>query len=384
MKILQVIPTLEAGGAEGFTANLGVSLAGLGNEVRFYLMAGVRRERGQVLFSRLRKANVEVLGAKEHNIRSPVNILRLAALIRSFRPDIVQANMYQAEVLIAVARILTIGSGARYVRRLAGTDFCTYRSRRIVRLMDLFFRQTIACSPAVARSYRTFMEERHKSEVVTIPNGGLLLENTPTAEERRRAREQLALPAGAFVVAHIGRFLGGAVGTGLESEPKAQDVLLKAFARAFGDRPDGLLVMVGDGPIRSKAEALARELGISAQARFLGQQPEPWPALMAADMFCFPSRSEGLPNVLPEAASCGLPVVASDIPEIRSLSPGEAWMLKPVDDVEAFADGLREMAAQHAVFRQRAEAAAPQFRERFSMTVCAEKYVQAYRSVLGR
>lgn len=374
---------MEAGGAEGFAANLGVSLAGLGHSVRFYLMAGARRERGRVLLERLRKAGVDVAGAKEHNIRSPMNILRLAGLICSWRPDIVQANLYQAEVLVAIARCVAVGHRARYVRRLTGADICTYRSQTVVRLMDFFFRKTIACSPAVDQSYQSFMRGRHRSELVTIPNGGLLREVTPTAEEKQKAREQLALPAGAFIVAHIGRFLGGALGTGLESEPKAQDVLLKAFAQAFKDKPDHLLVMVGDGPIRSKAEALARELGISAQARFLGQQPEPWPALAAADMFCFPSRSEGLPNVLPEAASCGLPVVASDIPEIAGISPGPAWLLKPVDDVEAFAGGLREVAAKYAVYRPLAEAAAPQIRQRFSMAVCAEQYVRVYESVLG-
>lgn len=379
LKILQVIPSLEAGGAEGFVTNLGVSLAGLGAEVRFFLMAGVRGDRGEVLLSRLLKAGIEVIGAEEHNVRSPMNILRLATLIRSWRPDIVQANMYQTEVLIAIVRGLTICSGAHYVRRLSSAEQVGYRSVRLVRMMDRVFPQTIACSPAVAVAYRAFIGKKQKSQLVTIPNGGLLQDATTTAEERLQARTKLALSVNAFVVAHIGRISGGGVtGTCFETGPKAHDVLIRAFAKAFAGNPDCVLLLVGDGPLRPKAEALAKDLGIASQTRFLGRQPEPWPVLKAADVFCFPSRYEGLPNVLPEAASCGLPVVASNIPEIRSISPGACWLLKPVDDAEAFADGLLKVASQQLAFRQIAESVAPQIRERFSMDACAEKYLSVF------
>jgi glycosyltransferase involved in cell wall biosynthesis len=86
--------------------------------------------------------------------------------------------------------------------------------------------------------------------------------------------------------------------------------------------------------------------------------------------------------VLPEAASCGLPVVASDIPEIRSLCPGNAWLLNPVDDVGAFAEGLREMARQIVVYKNLAAAVASGFRERFSMETCARRYIETYKDAM--
>lgn len=384
MKILQVLPTLSAGGAEGFVTNLGVSLAHLGADVRFFLMAGARGQRGQVLLKRLQDARVEVTGAEEHNVRSPMNIVHLVGLIRSWCPDIVQANLYSSVVLVAVARALSLGSGARYVRRLANTKQSGDLSTRVVRMMDRVYEQTIACSPAVADAYQGFMGINHKSELVTIPNGGLLQEAVTTTEEKRQAREKLAIPDQSFVVAHIGRMFGGGKESngGLETGQKAHDVLIRTFAKAFVGDFQCILMMVGDGPLRPEAEALAKNLGIAGQTRFLGQQPEPWPALKAADMFCFPSRYEGLPNVLPEAASCGLPIVASDIPEIRSLYPGDAWLLKPVDDVEAFTDGVREIFSQYSTYKQLADTIAPQIRERFSMVACARRYFDAYKSAL--
>lgn len=384
MKVLQILPTLSAGGAEGFVTNLGVSLAGLGMDVRFFLMAGVRGERGRVLFSRLKDAGIEVIGAEKHNVRSPMNILKFIWLMHSWQPDIVQANMYQTEVLTAVSRLFTAGIDATYVRRLTGTAICGYRSQKIVRLMDRFFLKTIACSPVVAEAYQVFMGTGQRSDLITIPNGGILQERVITEKEKLQVRKHLALSDNAFIVAHIGRMVGGELGTGLEYGPKAQDILLKSFARAFINRPDCMLVMVGDGPLRPAVESLAVDLGISGQLTLLGQQPEPWPVLKAADMFFFPSRHEGLPNVLPEAASCGLPVLASDIPEIRNISPGDAWLLKPVNDVAAFADGLREIAKHKFEYSRIACKVASQVRERFSMAACARCYMDEYESILKK
>jgi glycosyltransferase involved in cell wall biosynthesis len=380
MKILQVLPTLSAGGAEGFVTNLGVSLAALGAEVRFFLLSGVRGERSRVLSRRLEDAGIEVDGREERAPASVENLLRLARLIRSWKPEIVQANLYSTEVACSAARFLSIGNNACYVRRLANTD-----TREYCRFMDRFYRQTIACSPAVAEAYRGFMGEKQKSKLITIPNGGLLQDAVTSTEERAQAREILGIPYRSFVVAHIGRMFpgGGRMNGGLETGQKAHDVLIRAFAMAFGSDSDSLLTMVGDGPSRPQAEALAKSLGIVKQIRFLGQQPEPWPVLKAADMFCFPSRHEGSPNVLPEAASCGLPVVASDIPEIRSLYPGDAWLLKPVNDVEAFANGLRTIRGNIEVFANKARDLASGIRERYSMKVCAAKYLQAYDQALG-
>lgn len=384
MKILQVLPTLTAGGAEGFVTNLGVSLARLGADVRFFLMAGVRGKRGKALHERLSDAGISVIGAQEHNIRSMDNILQLARLIRSWRPDIVQANMYASEVFISITRLLCLGINAYYVRRLAGTDLVGHRWPGIVRLMDYFFRQTIACAPAVADTYSRFMRGKYKSELLTIINGGLLRDAITTPEERRNARKMLEIPQDSFVFTHIGRMVGEGKGSGLDSEPKAQDVLLKSFAKSFRGNINCLLVLVGDGPLRPEAEDLAQQQGIARQVIFLGQQTEPWPALMATDVFCFPSRHEGLPNVLPEAASCGLPIVASDIPEIRSIYAGGAWLLEPVNDVARFAEAMAYIYLNIGEFTCRSHAEAERFRRQYSMKECAERYLRAYKSILGQ
>lgn len=386
MKVLQVIDGLRSGGAEGFVTNLAVALRDLDVEVRFFLTAGVRGERGEILLKRLGEAGIDVIGTEERKAASPANFRALSKLVRDWRPDIVQANLYSAEVLSAATAFFARSARATYVRRLVGTDILTFRSPWVLRQLDRAFPTTIACSPAVAEAYRDFMGGRCRGHIATIPNGGKLLDHIPGPEERRAARAAFAVPDDAFVVGHVGRMSGvsNQKNGGMASDAKAHDVLLQAFARAFPEEPTAYLICAGDGPLRPELEKLAGELGVAGRVRFPGVVPEPWPTLTAADVFCFPSRNEGLPNVLPEAASCGLPVIASGIPENRFLDPGPAWTYVAVDDVAAFAEALAHLRQALPEFTRRAAEIAPGFREQFSMRACAEKYLQCYRETRER
>jgi glycosyltransferase involved in cell wall biosynthesis len=378
MKVLQVVPALSAGGAEGFVSNLSVELASHGVEVRVFVLAGVRKDRGLFLLERLRDAGVEVIGIEERSPSSFSNLAALGRLIVSWKPDVVHAHLYASCVACALVKLLTADFKKVYARTLHSTEICNFRSPFLVRMLDRFFDLTVACSEPVAKSYAKFMRGKVRTKLVTVPNGANMSASVPSDEDKRVARAALGIPDNAFVACHIGRILGGVVGAGLESEPKAQDVLLKAFSEAFGDDPDCAQLLVGDGKLRPLAERLARDLGLEGRARFLGEQPEPWTALRASDAFFFPSRYEGLPLVLLEAASCGLPVVASDIPEIRGLDVAGTWILRPVDDVSGFAEAFREVRANKGAFAAKAREIAGVFRENYSMGACAGKFLQVF------
>lgn len=385
LRVLQVLPSLDAGGAEGFVTNLGVALSRLGAEVRFFLLGGARGTRGQVLLNRLKDHGIVVIGEEIRRPASLQNLARLLHVIRSWRPQIVQSNLYGSDVACAAARVLNPIGNVCFVRRLANTDLCSYRNPVVVKLVGALFPLTIACSPAVAETYLAFMGRRRAGRVITIPNGGFLRQSIASDDERSAARKRLGVSEAKFIVTHVGRMQCGGtkLGGGLETGQKAHDVLLKAFARAFAADDTCHLLLVGDGPLRGEAEELAQTLGIRERTHFLGVQPEPWPAMLAADAFCFPSRHEGLPNVLLEAASCGLPVVASDIPEIRYLRRGDGWLLAPVDDVEAFSEALVRLRDGIEEYRCRAGQAASEFAQEFSMESCAKRYLHAYTDMLG-
>ena len=105
---------------------------------------------------------------------------------------------------------------------------------------------------------------------------------------------------------------------------KAIDVLLKACAEPVLKSTRTRLVVVGDGPLRKVLEQKVIQLGLTGRVWFAGtiRQSELPRWYRAADVFVLPSHSEGVPNVLLEASSCGTPWVASrvgGIPEIAHL-----------------------------------------------------------------
>lgn len=92
---------------------------------------------------------------------------------------------------------------------------------------------------------------------------------------------------------------------------KGVDGLIRALPELD---PEVGLVIVGDGPLYGELTALATQLGVSDRVRFLGTVPRERVAslLSACDVFVLNSTYEGLPHVVLEAVSAGLPVIATD------------------------------------------------------------------------
>lgn len=100
---------------------------------------------------------------------------------------------------------------------------------------------------------------------------------------------------------------------------KGQDYLIKAMPEILRERPNALLLLVGEGPYRKKLEALVDQHKLQESVRFIGRvQYQSLPEhIRLGDIFAMPSRSrffglevEGLGIVYLEASACGIPVIA--------------------------------------------------------------------------
>lgn len=100
---------------------------------------------------------------------------------------------------------------------------------------------------------------------------------------------------------------------------------------------DVKLYFVGDGPMRAELERVVADRSLGAAVEFLGQRAyDEMPALYrSGDLLLLPSRAEGLPRTVLEAISTGLPVVASDLPQMASIVEAHGETV-PVGDVEGF------------------------------------------------
>lgn len=130
--------------------------------------------------------------------------------------------------------------------------------------------------------------------------------------------------------------------------------LLHAFAKA--NLSDALLIVAGEGPLRSQLESAALDLGIASKVRFLGfVNQSQLPAVYASsDLMVLPSEYEPFAVVVNEAMCCGCPVAASDrVGSVRDLvSPVCPAFVFPFGDVRALADLLKNAATDPAALRK--------------------------------
>ena len=156
--------------------------------------------------------------------------------------------------------------------------------------------------------------------------------------------------------------------------------IVRIFERVQREIPS-VLLMVGDGPERTSAQALARRLGIADKVRFLGRQDSIEEITAVADLYLLPSELESFGLSALEAMACGVPVIGSDaggLPEV--VAQGETGYLLPVGDIEGMAARALELLRDEALHKRMSQAA----RRRVEQLFDAEKIVTQYEAVYER
>lgn len=144
------------------------------------------------------------------------------------------------------------------------------------------------------------------------------------------------------------------------------------------------LLLVGDGPERTRLEAMSRELGLYEHVRFLGKQDAIEEILAIADLFIIPSENESFGLAALEAMACEVPVISSNaggLPEVNI--DGVTGFMADIGDYETMAERALYLLTDDArlqVFRQNALARAREF----DIEHILPKYEAYYEKVLAR
>ena len=212
-----------------------------------------------------------------------------------------------------------------------------------------------------------------KHNIAVVYNGTDHTRFHPSPEDRERYRREFKLED-SFLVGTVGRF----------HPVKDHFTLIRGFARFQQQVPEARLALVGGGgetgeTYKRRYEALVKELGIAEKVIFIPPTSQPEQLLNMFDVFVLSSISEGCSNVILEAMSCGIPVIATDTggnPEL--VAENETGLLFPVGDAAALAEQLRRLHADPAL-RQRFSAAGLQrIRESFSLARTVANYEQLF------
>lgn len=289
---------------------------------------------------------------------------RLARIIRRIRPGLVHAFLFHGNL---AARLAAQACGFPWGRVICEIQTVEVERRwhlAIERWTHSLSRFTIGNSPSVVE---------HLAVCAGVPRGRLRLvrggiDPASIRDAKPIEKGSLGLKEDARVVLWVGRL----------DPVKGLDHLLAAFERVRKEG-DVHLLLAGEGPFRDHLELRIRSRALSDGVHLLGARRDVASLLKIADVFVFPSRTEGLPNALLEAMAAGCPIVTTDVPGCRDLiADGRTGLIVPYGDTMALAFSLQRLLVDGAEARRLGAAAAREVSERWHLSRTFERYAEVY------
>jgi glycosyltransferase involved in cell wall biosynthesis len=350
-RITFIVDTTTYGGAEVYVAHL---LRGLPDRFARTLVA----TRG--LPEELRGAANEVdapivLSEPVRNKFDLVRFARQSEEIRSTRPALVHLNLpIVASSRHALAPIALMRLPAVATLHLVAP----IRSELQRKTLGYFFRRLPRVIAVSAETKEQLCRDLGVEEsAVRVVRNGVAVRKPLVLHDRTPVR-----------IGAVGRL----------TEQKGFDLLIEAVRRLVERGLPVEAVVVGHGPDRAQLEDLAAGLPVS----FVGSVPDVGHMLSTFDIFCLPSRWEGLPFALLEAMMAGLPCVAASVGDVPD-ALGPVGVLVPPENLGLLVAALSEAAL--SLERRRALGAAAHRRavERYSLERMVAETVRIYDEVLA-
>lgn len=398
-RVVAISATLAPGGAERQLVNMlrGLSNPAFGLDLALFCISLTSSLRRDFFLPLLEGTGVEVVvpdrQATEDYLWDP-EVAPFADMIRHFpadmtgtiafwlrefrrrRPEVVHAWQDSTNLTAVVAALL---AGVPRIILCCRSVRPDNPRRRLRRFMREAYRAVLH-HPAVvlsnnsragANDYAQWLELA--PERVEVVYNGIdfdRLDSAAQPEETARARQALGIPPGAPV-------LGGVYRMSEEKRP----LLWLDVAAAVARQNDAVhFVVCGDGPMRDEMRSHAAALGIADRVHLPGPQSNigSWYKMM--DVVLLTSRHEGLPNVLLEAQSLGVPVVAPDVGGMSEVVEQgiTGWTIRNADAASLAERVLHCLADLE--WRQGAVERAPRFvRDRFGVATMLRRNLDVYR-----
>ena len=297
---------------------------------------------------------------------------RLYRLLRRKRPTILHTWMFHANLpgrvlgrLAGVPIIIT----SRRNENIGGAPR-EHLNRWTARLDD---RVIAVCE--LARQAEIERARVSPEHVVTIYNG-IDAEQFPATNPQvvAQVRQTFGIPVDALLVGTVGRL----------HRQKGFTDLLTAIAQVQERIPTARLLLVGEGELRDDLEIQAQSSGLSNVVTFTGTRSDVAEILAGLDMFVLPSLWEGMPNVVLEAMSAGLPVVATAVggtPEV--VMDGITGLLVPPRDPDGLARAITRLLRDPDLRRKMGRAGRERVERRFGVERMVQATEALYEELVG-
>lgn len=298
IKILEVIGGMNMGGAETLLMNIFKNIDRKKFEMIFLCYGDKKFDYEDELTS---------LGGKIIRSSKPTsnifkNVKEIKNVIRNNKIDVVHCHTYFNSMYALIA-----AKQCKIKKRITHShNTISENNPSIIKkiyfflskiVINLYSTDFLACGKEAGEA----LFFRNKNFKI-IDNGIILDRFYYNSELRMKKRKELNLPDGYQVIGHIGRF----------EEAKNHKFLIELFGEYQKKHKKSLLLLIGDGSLRPSIEKRIEEKKLKNKVFLLSKREDVNEIYNVMDLFLFPSLYEGLPVVLIEAQTNGLPIVASD------------------------------------------------------------------------
>lgn len=277
--------------------------------------------------------------------------------IKGMKPDIL--CVFDSEHAV-MARLATLGLKIKFASAERGDPYTFPWVWKV--LTNICYGISDACFFQLEGA-RDFFNRSVISKSYVIPNPFILPSNVPPYTG---VRNKTIVSAGRFV------------------PEKGYDLLIKAFSVVVRKYPAYRLILYGEGPLLQDYEKLATELKIEDKISFPGYAPNVAEYVKKEGIFVLSSHYEGIPNVLIEAMSTGIPTISTDCtpggPSFLT-KEGERGILIPKNDKKAMIDAIINLIDNKKLYDQLVQRG-PQIRYELDPSKIKAEWISAFNKVL--
>ena len=363
LRVAYVVTSTGVGGAERQVYDLAAVFRSRGWGVGVVSMVPLHERFLPLRDEGVRLASLEMTKGRP----DPRGLVRLARLLRAWRPDVVHGHMSHANLITRLVRPLV--PGPRYVSTMHNQDEGHQWRYYAYRLTSPLAHVTTTVSQvAVDEAVRRHATRRQ--DMLLVPNGIDTRRHEPDPVLRRSTRAALGLED-RFVWLTAGRLV----------EAKRHADLIAAMRLVRQSAPEVQLLIAGSGALHSMLEREIERSDLTANVSLLGLRDDVGALMQAADGFVMSSAWEGLPMVLLEAAATALPIVSTDVGGTREVvKERETGFVVPAEQPQRLAqEMLRLMALSPEERRAMGQRARQHISDAFGLDRIADRWETLYR-----
>lgn len=363
--VMFILPTLGTGGSEKVVLDLC-------NHLIPYFFPVAVSFRGGALLNKMKKADITTHVLNRSDGIDLSLVIKLIRLIKKYHIKVVNSHHFVS---------LFYGFWATSYTHvpMLHTEHSRWELETLPYFWNLWFKffcRRLKMINTVSNESYAYLSNTYniREDRLFLTLNGIDIGLFEAASKKHLPRNSLGLNSDDIVIGIVGNL----------REEKRQELLIKALALLKEKRKRFLGLIIGDGPCRSKLEALVSHLKLEQHVIFLGTRNDVPYLYGLFDIYCLTSRYEGLPLTLLEAMAAGVPTIGTDVLGIREVIQNEEnGLLVNGNDPQELADAIVHL-SQDSQLRIRLTAAAKRvICDEYSLASFVHNYEQLFRKAVG-